>query len=180
MFPFLIPLLGAGVGAALNKKNPLQGALMGGALGATGGMAAGAMGLGGAGAAGSGGLLGTGAAEAAGAGSTGLLSSAAPSLGSAGEYFAATQGAGAAQPGLLASLTEYAKPIGNAMDAAGKVKEMTGGDQQINIPSPVITPNLPNNTLGQLATNIDTQRNQQMQMDEQKRQMRRNMIRGIA
>lgn len=36
MFPFIIPLLGAGLGAVANKKNPLKGAAIGAGLGAAG------------------------------------------------------------------------------------------------------------------------------------------------
>ena len=36
MFPMLIPLIGAGAGALLNKKDPFKGAVMGGLLGAGG------------------------------------------------------------------------------------------------------------------------------------------------
>lgn len=38
MFPFAIPLAGAALGALTNKKNPLQGALLGGAVGYGGSM----------------------------------------------------------------------------------------------------------------------------------------------
>ena len=39
MFPFMIPLIGAGIGAMANKKDPIKGALLGGGLGMAGGAA---------------------------------------------------------------------------------------------------------------------------------------------
>ena len=39
MFPFMIPLVGAGIGAIANRKDPLKGALIGGGLGMAGGAA---------------------------------------------------------------------------------------------------------------------------------------------
>ncbi len=48
MFPFILPIaIGAAGGALMNKKNPLNGALLGGALGGLGGAGMGAMGFGG-------------------------------------------------------------------------------------------------------------------------------------
>ena len=47
-FPFLIPLLGAGAGALINRKDPLKGAFIGGALGAGGAALPGLLGAGGA------------------------------------------------------------------------------------------------------------------------------------
>lgn len=51
MFPLMIPMIiGAGAGMLANKKNPLEGALLGAGLGAIGGAAAQAFGLGASGA----------------------------------------------------------------------------------------------------------------------------------
>ena len=115
---FWIPMaIGAAAGALTNKKNPLEGALMGGALGAAGGAAAPMFGAASGGAAGmagatgsgvTGGLLGTSAAAAAPtAGMTGAL----------GSGISAT--AGGLSPMALAG---GASPIGSAgMSAMGGV-----------------------------------------------------------
>lgn len=84
MFPLLIPMaIGAFGGAALNKKNPLKGALLGAGLGAGGGLlAAPAAGAAAAGAAGGAGVAGAVSGTAGTAGAAGGLS-VAPGIGTA-------------------------------------------------------------------------------------------------
>lgn len=93
---WMLPLVGAAAGALLKRKDPLQGALMGGALGATGGLLAPA-----AGAAAAGGGLAAGGAAAEGAAAAGGAGLTMPSIAPA---------AGLAQgPGFTAGIGEGLK-----------------------------------------------------------------------
>lgn len=94
MFPLLLPLLGAGAGALLDKKKPLRGAMLGGASGFLPG------------------LLG---APAAAATNPALIESAAGM---------ATHGVSSASPLGLSGLLGYAKPVGEAAMAANAVQGM--------------------------------------------------------
>lgn len=126
MFPLLMPLLiGAGLGAVANKKDPLKGALLGAGLGAAGGtLAAGGGGLlggssaaAGAGATTAGGLLAPGASAAAGAAE---MASTLPAFNPiSGAYVNATSLPG--MTGVTESLkaaTTAMKPVGEAMGTA--------------------------------------------------------------
>lgn len=122
MFPFMIPLLGAIGGAALNKKDPLKGALMGGGLAAGGGALLGAGGLGAA----------AGGSAASSGAALGSLTDAAPELAKMG-YAGPENFSGG---GLLDKLSgglemadKYAKPIGNAASAANSTMGLFGGPQ---------------------------------------------------
>jgi hypothetical protein len=117
---WMLPLLGAGVGAVMNKNNPLQGALLGGALGATGGLLAPA-------------AAGAGAAGAAATGASALPAAAgsygAEAFGTAAGYGGVNAPfAGLSSPttgGLLSGMKEaaaYAKPIGQSLSAANAAK----------------------------------------------------------
>lgn len=125
MFPLLLPLIGAGAGALLNKKDPLKGALMGGALGFGGGAIASGAG---------GGLLG--AAPAAGS-QAGMLAAqeAGMGLGSLGWKGATTGLQGAINSGAAGSLLDTA---GNAAKTASTVKSLMPQEQPIQ-QSPLFT-----------------------------------------
>lgn len=115
----LYPLIGAASGAIMNKKKPLQGALLGGGLGALGGQflpgllspAAGGSGL-------TMGAPGMGLQMAGGVGLT------PPATALASQTPASS--------GLLAALKEY-KPV---MDAAALGMQMAGQDRKEPIPPP--------------------------------------------
>ncbi len=101
--PWLLPLIGASFGAMKDKKNPIRGGLLGGALGYGGGAIAPMLG---------------GASAAT---NPALIESA---VGTA-DY-----GASSASPMGLAGLMEYAKPVGQAASAAGAVQGLLDGQQQ--------------------------------------------------
>jgi hypothetical protein len=89
--PVTMAMIGAGVGAITNPKKPLQGALLGGALGGFGGAAV--TGFKAAGAAGTAGLAGAGGS---GMGAAGTLTNA--GAGGASAYYPVTQVASPANP----------------------------------------------------------------------------------
>ena len=120
---WMIPLAGAAAGALLNKKDPLKGALIGGALGAGGMAAAPMLGLGAAGAAGA-----SGAASAAGAAGASGAAGAAGASGAAGAAQAAA--APAAEAGLFSQLAQYTKPAAEGLQAVGMAQQMMGGGQE--------------------------------------------------
>jgi hypothetical protein len=188
--PFLLPLLGGGIGA-LTNKNPLKGAAMGAGLGALGGLAAPMFGIGGAAAGGTGvtagGLLGPGGtAGIAGpvgmGGSLGTGITASPGMGMG---LASTQPgmglvagqeglAAAAEPGLLTQLSEYAKPIGNAASAASAVSGLLGpSDMPMQQAPPMAQTGTGAQTLAQLVAQNQQGFDAQMQMAEQARAARR-------
>lgn len=112
MWPMII---GAGLGALTNKKNPLEGALLGGAMGYGGGLLGGA---------------GVGGAEAANA----------SILGGGGEAFGSPLASGmseqmgdfAISEGGMPSLKDiagYAKPVSESLMAANMAKGLLGGGQ---------------------------------------------------
>lgn len=138
MFPMLLPLLGAGAGALMKKKDPLQGALLGAGLG----MGAGALPglLGGAGAAGA---MGTGATLGGGiAGAAPTLAGANAGMGAglsglAGAGTASTAAAPLAMPaaegGAMVMFDKFAtqmEPIGRAAQTAGAMQGLLGPQQQ--------------------------------------------------
>lgn len=143
--------IGALGGGLLNKKDPLKGALLGAGLGAAGGAFAPGL-LGGAGAAGSGagGLTATGAA---------------------------------AQPGAFAQLQAIGsglKPFGEAANAAMAAKGLFSAPNQPIQASPISpTPGTGPQGLTQLVGQNQQAADSQMSIDEQKRQMRRKMVRGL-
>ena len=102
--PWLLPLIGASFGALKDKKNPVRGGLLGGALGYGGGMVAPMLG---------------GASAAT---NPALIESAVGTTG---------YGASSATPtGLFGTIGQYAKPLGQAASAAGSVQGLLGGQQQ--------------------------------------------------
>ena len=173
MFPLLIPLLGAGAGALLSKKDPLKGALMGGALGFGG--AALAPGLLGAGAA-----AGT-AATSAGTAATGaaapawssLIAAGQPTIGTVGGGMSTAAGAAnaapAATPGLFESASSYAKQADPIMKAAVMGKTLAGTGQQ----QPQASPLMPNNGQGGNTLSALMQQGNQYQTALQQAQMAR-------
>lgn len=177
MFPLLIPLLGAGAGALLSKKDPLKGALMGGALGFGG--AALAPGLLGAGAAA--GTAATGAGTAAGTAATGaaapawssLIAAGQPTIGTVGGGMSTAAGAAnaapAATPGLFESAFSYAKQADPIMKAAVMGKTLAGTGQQ----QPQASPLMPNNGQGGNTLSALMQQGNQYQTALQQAQMAR-------
>ncbi len=111
---WLLPLAGAAIGAMTSKK-PLQGALLGAGLGATGGAAAG--GLLGAGAAGAG---AAGTAGAAGSAGGGLLGAAGTGAAGAGTT-AATQTAGLLAPGAASGAGSQAAMLAAQNEGFGAI-----------------------------------------------------------
>jgi len=173
MFPILAPMaIGAIGGALMNKKKPLNGALLGAGLGAGAGAAFPAMG----------GLLG----GAAGTGSAASgAAAAAPWADGAGAIIAPAAGSGsgvlgglATQPGLLSqantALTTY-KPM---MDAASIGLQASGAldQEQPQMQAPEVQQAQGG---AQVMAGLANQGGvAQMQNDEQERQRRRMMMRG--
>ena len=163
MFPLLIPLLGAGAGALLSKKDPLKGALMGGALGFGG--AALAPGLLGAGAA-------TGAAGTAGAGApawSSLIAAGQPAVGTVGGGMSTAAGAQAATPGLFGQASAMAKEASPILNAANVGMKLAAGNQQ----QPQASPLMPNNGQGGNTLSALMQQGNQYQTALQQAQMAR-------
>ena len=150
MFPLALPLLiGGGLGALTNKKNPLKGALLGAGMGALGGAVAPAMG----------GLLGNaGTAAAYGTG-----------LGTQQTAMLAAQEAGMGGLGGLKTALGYAEPISQAM---GTAQQFMGPDE-----APVPPPQLQQQNGGQILAQLAQP--QQVQTSEQERMMRRQQRRGL-
>lgn len=174
------PMLGAALGGVASKKDPLTGALVGAGVGLGG---AGLLGGGAAASApGMGGALGGGLSSSAmpglsAASSTGLTGALPlnPSLAATATGLASSL---AAAPSFLDKTLATVKPIGQAMSTANQVKSMFEEPQQQIQASPVMQ-NQPNNQLGQLVSNFDTQQQQQQQNDQQKRQLRQQIIKGL-
>lgn len=198
--PFTLALLGGAAGGLLNKKDPLKGALLGAGLGAAGGAFAPGL-LGGAGAAGSGaggltatagagtslaapagGSLGGGAGLKAGVDMLAGASSGAGGLSAPTAGFFGSGGA-AAQPGALAQLQAIGsglKPFGEAANAAMAAKGLFSAPDQPIQASPISpTPGTGPQGLTQLVGQNQQAADSQMSIDEQKRQMRRKMVRGL-
>jgi hypothetical protein len=168
MFPLLIPIAAGAVGGALmNKKKPLNGALLGAGLGAGAGAAFPAMG----------GLLGGASAAApatAAASSPGFAIGQPLVTGSLGS--SAT--AGAASPGLLSSVNSTLSQYKPVMDAASTGLSMSGA---MNQEQPMQAPEVQqvqggSQTLAQLAGQDGGAA--QMQVGAQDRERRRQAIRG--
>lgn len=164
MIPFMLPLLGAGIGALTNKK-PLKGAAIGAGLGGLGMMAAPA--IGGA----MGGMLG--AAPAA-AGATGAAASGVIPAAGGGSLLLPQGLASAAQPGLLSQVAGFAKPIGAAASAASSVNGLLGpSDSPMQAPPPMAQTGTGAQTLGMLAGQNQQGIDAQLQMAEMERAKRR-------
>lgn len=86
-------------------------------------------------------------------------------------------GATASSPGLLTSAMDYAKPVSNALSAANSAKGLLSSPERPITPSPIMTP-MPNNNLGQMVSGMQQEQANRLAMDQQNRQMRRQMIRG--
>ena len=160
MFTFLIPAFGAVGGALMNKKNPLQGALLGGGLAAFAAPAIGGLG----------GLGGTQQASMLAAQEAGLGTS---SLGWGG----ATTG----MQGLLNSAggaNGLLKTAGNAANTAAAVKGLMPQDQ----PMPVAPPFQPaaNPTLSNMYQSMQSNRLAQLQNDAAAKAQRQQRIRLLG
>lgn len=187
-----LPVAGAAIGALTNKKNPLQGAAMGGLLGAGAGFAAPAM-MGGAAAGGASGAAGGGllAAESSMPAAAAMANTApAASVTGNGAFLGegVSSGIGAwdaaqAKAGLLSGLKtagEYAKPVGNAMSAANSAKGLLAPEQQ-----PIQHQMQPQmvqgeQTLAALANQDNQLLNSMQQADMARRQNRRQLIGRIG
>jgi len=191
MFPLMVPMLiGGGIGLLTNKKNPLEGALMGAGMGAAGGLlspaAAGATAE--LGAAGAGGLS-TGTAVpglSTGTAVPGLSTgTAVPGL-STGTAVPGLNAAAAAPPpapwydGVLSTAKEVAgnaKPVADAAGTAMMVAQMTKEEPPPPIQaSPVMVPgNGSNPQMQGLLQSIQSTDAQRAQEEMQKRQTNRAM-----
>ena len=151
------PMIGAALGGLTNKKDPLQGALLGGA-----------MGYGGAALAGGGGLLGSSSAALPGANTAAELAAAQGSL-------APGSAAMLEKP---ASLLTQAKPF---MDAAGTGMQVANQfkEQPMPITPSPITPPTFNNAPGQMVASMQQQQAERMAMEQQRRMQRRQMRGGL-
>lgn len=176
----------ATVGALMDKKKPLRGALMGATVGATGGAALGAGGLLGGGAAASGAATGAGvgaAASGSAAGTAGfglgqpLITGTMGSSAMAGGTAAGTAGSGGMMSGLLSGASKY-KPI---MDAAGTGLSMSGAmDEEQSIQAPeMMQMGGGGQTLTALANQGQQSAMSSIQAGEQER-ARRRMQRGFS
>ena len=167
-FPFIPMLLGAAGGALFNKKDPLTGALMGGGLGAAGGLLAPGGGFGGA--AGQGGLLSNPLEHVGSAMTHGT------NIGSQQTAMLAAQDAGMGANPIASDLM---KPAGIAMQAAQSVSP-----EQEPLPPPPV-PQMPNyggasQTLSQIAQQPQQMAMQQQQMDEARKQRRMSLLSRMA
>lgn len=189
--PFLIPLLMAGAGALADRKDPLRGAMIGGALGFGGaGLLGGAGAVGGTGAAATEGLLGTAAAEGAGTAAAGVGTEAA--LANSAGYLAPEMAGMASEQamapiieqgtqagmmdmlnfqsgGLLDKGMNMAKPAMNAMQTA---QQLAPQEQPAPMPEPPTRQNVPldlSNLLTQSAQmrQFDTEEAMRKRMEQQ-------------
>lgn len=174
----LMAALGAGGGALFNRKNPLKGALIGGALGGLGGAVVPGL-LGGAGAAAAPAAEGLGAAATS---QTGLLAAQEAGLGATGGlgWGGATTGIQGGLNSALGSSTgssignvmgstldtanKLEKPASAMMNAASQANQMAGQQQPPLQPQPLN--NTPLNITGLLN---QSQQMQQLDTEEQKR-----------
>lgn len=160
---FMLPMLiGGGVGLLTNKKNPLEGALLGAGLGAAGGALGGA-----------GGLLG------------GAAPSGAAYTGTAAELAADGLGGVNMMPNTfesaMAGAQELAKGAKPFMEAAGtgmQVANQFQDNPQMPITPSPITPPTFNNAAGQMVSSMQQQQAQRMMQEKQQRLQRRQM-RGL-
>ncbi len=163
---FLIPaLLGGGVGALTNKKDPLKGALLGAGLGGIGGAAMP-------------GLLGAGTAGIAPGGQQAAMLAAQEGggglLGNMGWQGATTgvQGALNNAGGVMGAMDKFGKPVSTAMQAA----EMVKPEDEPLPPPPSIVPPTASPTLGQIVQSDNDTWLKQMEMEQAKRDARRKRI----
>lgn len=164
---WMLPVAGALGGALLNKKDPLQGAAMGGLLGA-GGMAAAPSIMGAIG--------GTGLS----AGTQAALGSAGVNAGSQQAAMLAAQEAGMGG-GLLDSLktaSTYAAPIAQAAGAAGSIKGLLS-DPQMQAPQMMPTQNTGAQSLAGLAQSGQQQIDQLMSEDMKRRMANQQIIQSM-
>lgn len=167
--PLILGLGGAGVGALFNRKDPLKGALLGGALGAGASFIPGAQGLLGAAAPGS--QAGMLAAQEAGMGALGTAGWGGATTGVQGALNSGLGASTGAQVGgLLGNADKYATPVMKGIETA---KAMQPQDQPI-MPSPIVPPTA-SPTLAQIAMQPqqDAQMMQQMEMERRKRRQER-------
>lgn len=183
------PLLGAAMGGLMNKKDPLKGALMGGALGAGGGLLAGP--------AAGGGLLGAAASPAstgltaAAGGANPLLGAAASGGGMSGALISPSmlttatgtpaQIAASSSPSMFQQAMDIAKPIGNIASSANSVKGLLSPQQQQQMPSlqplPVATGQGGAQSLAQIVSGNSNAANQ-IALDAELRAKRRQQLIG--
>lgn len=197
------PLAGAAMGAGMGAMGGAGAGLLGaagaaGSAGAAGAASGAASGAAGASAAGMSGALGSGISGSLGS----ALPGAASSLGSGvgGGLLSAGSGVGSGMAGSLGggiagasslpmsggmtaaasqtpSLMSYAEPIAKVANAANQGASMfQKGESDIPPPAPVNVP-MPNNSLGQLATSNTTADLMRQQGEDQKREIRKQMIR---
>lgn len=167
MLPFMIPLIGAGIGAIANRKDPLKGGLIGGGLGMAGGAALP-------------GMIGTQAAApiveagmAAPLTQSGMLAGqeAGLGLGSLGWNGATTGAQGAMNAGGGGLLNT----AGNALDTAAKVKSLTQDNNPIP-PATSFSSGGGNGSVGGVYQTLQNQRLAQREYDNNLRALRAKRI----
>jgi hypothetical protein len=181
--PFTMILIGGAIGGLLDKKDPLRGALLGGAMGYGGGLLAAASPATGTAAAGFGtGTaatgLGTGTSVAGlNAGGGGLMTSLSPWL-TATATGTPAQIAAAATQSAFDTAMGYMKPAGQALQAANQVQALMPKDKPFQItPSPLQTP-MPNSALGNMVAAYQQEQANKLAMEKQLREMRKQ--RGLV
>lgn len=162
MFQFLPMAIGAGIGLLTNKKDPIQGALLGAATGAAGGI-----------------LSPTASAIPATQGigqsaASGLMNSAA-SASSAPLVEAASAPWWQSAAGIADAVKPYTDAAGAAMQVAQETKEP---EMQIT-PSPMITP-MPNSNLGAMVTQMEQSQANKIEQEKQARFARRKARGGYG
>lgn len=163
--PFTLALIGGAAGGLLNKKKPLEGALLGAGLGYGGGLL-GANALGASAASGAAAPAYTGtAAELAADGLGGVAPEMTPWY---------------QQPGFgigreLTGAMKEAKPFIDAAGTAQQVAAMTNKPQQPITPSPMITPFNGGNPVGQMVNQMEQNQAQKMALEKQMREQRKRM-----
>jgi len=159
--PFTLSLIGAGIGSFANK-DPLKGALMGGALGYGGGLLA---------------------APTTGATGAGLLAEqAAAPVADAAITQVANPVVGA-NPGLLEYAAHYAKQAKPYLDAAGSASQVAGmfGNEQPPAPiqaSPITMPQGPNMAANSMMQSINQDKQSTFQADAERRARRWQYLNG--
>lgn len=162
--PITLGLLGGGAGLLLNKKDPLKGALLGGAIGAGGGLLAGAGGAGGAS-----GLLGNPMTAA----------SYGTNLGSQQTAMLAAQEAGMGSMPLAGSLMGNIKAMQPAVSAIGTGVQAAQAFNEPEMPMqpPQLAPQTGGQTLQALAQGPQFDAGQQAEM---RRKRRMGLLGGMA
>jgi hypothetical protein len=176
VFPLLIPIMiGMAGGALANKKNPLKGAMLGGAIGATGGLLAPAAGAAAAGA----GAAGAGAAGTAGASGAFLGEGVASGIGA---WDAAAAGSAAATPtagastGLLGGMNSAMTQAKPYMDTAGQVQGLLGQQQEEAPPIPPQIQSFSNNLPELSAQLMEQAQAEQANSDAERRKRRMGLL----